>query len=355
MKSKSPGPAIVLSLLLSAGCDIGYFGHLIAGQFETWGRLVPVDQAVGDPNLTETERARLALARDVRTFGIERIGLRADDSYTLFEPNGMEPAAFVLVAASKDSLTPFLWDFFFFGRYSTRPYFDETLARDDAQSMIDMGYDVFLGRAAGFSTLGIFADPIRQSNLTTDDTELAELILHEMTHSTVFKLEDGNFNEAMATFVGRAAAQAYFDERDGPDSPAAAAARERFADKAVIDVYVNEIHATMHRYYTESAARAEPPKQIVAARVAEFDLLRQRYVDEFEPLLIHPDRYDFNRDGIFNNAWIIAAVPYTGNLDAYQAVFDKVGGSYADLLAVLNQAAQMPDSIGFLRTFAESP
>lgn len=344
-----------LLLLLPAGCEIEYFGHLVVGQLDVLSRLEPVDQAVNDPSLTDLEKSRLALTQHIRLFGIHRIGLRADDSYTVFDRSGPEPAAWILVASEKDSLTPFLWDYFIFGRYSTRGYFDEAYARRNADMLAEMGFDVFLGQAAGFSTLGFFADPIRQSNLQLDEIELAELILHEMLHSTVFKLSDGNFNESMATFVGRTAAQQFFDENFGPQSDLAAAARVRYHDKNIIDAYVQSIFARLDGYYAQAKARGDSRETILAERVAEFDAAKARYAEFFEPQLQDPDFWSFQHNVFFNNAFLLAAIPYQGALDDYQAVFDRVGGSWPDFLFVLNQSAQQEDSRAFLRDFAAMP
>lgn len=337
------------------GCDASYLLHVVFGQLAVSARVVPVSQALADPNLTEEEKSKLALTQQVRQFGIDRIGLKATEAYTVFDANGAQPAAFVVSACAKDRFEPVRWEFPFIGGITTKGYFDEGPARSEADTLTAQGYDVFFGRAAGFSTLGFFPDPARQSNLQVDEVELAELILHEMTHSTIYKPSDNNFNEGLATFVGRAAAQTFFDETFGADSLQAAAARTRYADKKVLDQYVIALYVQMSIYYSAAADRGEPPEQIVAEREAQFEALRARYRDEFEPRLLDPERWAANRVAALNNAKILAGIVYQGSLDAYQAVFDKVGGSFSDALSIFSEAAGQSDSLGFLRSRAESP
>ncbi len=341
-------PAIV-------GCDAGYLLHVTLGQLAVTARIVPISQALNDPNLTDDEKSKLAFVLKIRQYGIDRIGLRSTEAYTFFDANGRQPAAFVVSASNKDRLTPYLWDMPFVGLISTKGFFDEGLARAEADALKAGGYDVFLGRAAGFSTLGFFADPVRQSNLQSDEIELAELILHEMTHNTLFKPSDNNFNEGMATFVGRKAAQTYFEETFGVDSSQAVDARTRYADKKVIDQYVIALYAQMFAYYDGAKARGESFEQIVEGRSAQFDALRARYREEFEPQLLDPGHWSFNRDAELNNARILAGIVYQGSLDVYQAVFDKVGGSFSDAWSIFSEAAGQADSLGFLRTYAAAP
>lgn len=344
---------LTIAAMLSSGCDAGYFLHLAFGQLGVLTSIVPVSRALDDPRLTDEERHRLAITQQVRQFGIDVIGLRGTDSYTVFHYNGMQPAAWVVSASTKDSLTAYLWDYPILGRFSTRGFFDEQYARQVGQELLDQGYDVFLGRAAGFSTLNFFPDPVRQSNLQLDEIELAELILHEMVHQTIFKLGDGNYNESMATFVGRTGAQAWFDATYGANSPEAQAARVRYADKLIIDMYVNLMYARMNDYYNNAAARGESRATIIANRQAEFDALRQEYLDTLEPLLQDPDFWSFLRTAPFDNARILAAIVYQGGLGDFQAVFDKVGGDFRAALAVFDTAANQSDSRAYLRAFVQ--
>lgn len=342
-------------LLAAAGCDVEYLSHIAFGQLGVLARLVPVDQALGDPALTDDERTKLAITQHVRRFGIHVVGLRGTESYTVFDYNGREPAAWIVSASAKDSFTPFLWEYPIIGQYSTRGFFEFEYARRVATSLQDMGFDVFLGRAAGFSTLNFFADPVRQSNLQSDAIELAELILHEMVHQTIFKPNDGSFNEGMATFVGRAAAQEWFDLNYGVNSPEAMAARVRYADKAIIDTYVIAAYNRMAAYYAQAAARGDPPDVIIANRQAELDAALAAYTSTYEPLLGDPDFWSFLRDAPFDNARLLAAIVYQGGLSDYEAVFTKVGRSFPDALTVFAEAANQADSRAYLRAFAQSP
>ncbi len=345
---------LITLLLLPAGCESEYFLLLAAGELASLGNTVPVSEAIEDTRLTDDERAELVLTQEVRQYGIDQIGLFAGDAYTLFEWNGTEPAGYALAASEKDSLTSYAWNLPFIGRTEVRFYFDEWLARREAERLSALDLDVFLGKADGFSTLGFFPDPVRQSNLASmDEFDLAELIMHEMVHSTVYKPTDANFNESLATYVGRAAALSWFEHKFGVGSDIALAARDRFSDKAIIDDFVNDLYARMKKYYEDAAARGETRDQIIAGREAEFDAARARYITDFHPRLTDQERWAVIGEARFENATVLAGFRYQASLSEYEAVLDKLGGDFPAALAVFSEAATHEDSRGYLRTWVQ--
>lgn len=341
----------VLGLTVGVGCDIDYFSHLAIGQIGVLARTVPIDQAINDSSLTETERSRLMLVKEVRRFGIDAIGLKESDAYTVFDPNGMESAAYVLTACAKDRFEPYSWTFPIVGTVQYKGFFDVEKGRPEALRLKEEGYDVFYGRADGFSTLGVLPDPVRQSNLSLDEIELTELILHELTHNTIFKASDTSFNEAMASFVGRAAAQLFFDERFGSSSVESVSASMRFEDKAVTDEYVGRLYEDAKSYYEESAARGDSKEAIIAGREAVFAASLAAYATEFEPRLHDPDRWRFLGELPLDNAVILGGVRYQGGLEDFRAVFEKLDGDFRSALQVFAEAAAVADSRGYLQTW----
>ncbi len=349
--------AVTALLFSSAGCEIDYLAHLAGGQLERMGRLVPIEEAIADPKLSQQERDKLALVKQVRQFGIDEIGLTPGDAYTQFEPSGnagsqgeIEPAAWVLTAAEPDRLVAYRWSYPIVGEIQQKGFFDEAMGQREADSLAAAGYDVYYTPVDGFSTLGFFPDPIRQSNLRLDEIELAEFLLHEMTHATVFRPSDDDFNEAMATFVGRAAGQRWFDSTSGRDSELAAAARMRYADKGVIDEYVAALFDDVDAYYADAAAQGLDHEAIIAGRGEVFAAASARFEAEFAPRLGDPQRWAFVSEIPLDNARILAGIRYQGGLDDFSAVLEATG-SFPEALAVYAEAAGSADGRAFLRAW----
>lgn len=346
--------AWVLLIAPLAGCttDLGYLLHVTGGELASLAHTRKIECALADPAVTPEQKNKLRLVQHLRNFARDRIGLKPADAFTLYEDNGNGPAAFAVSAAAKDALEPVHFTFPFVGQYDAKGFFDRGLAEQEKARLDEKGYDTFLGQVEGFSTMGLLPDPIRASNLMLDDASLAEFVLHELTHNTIFKANDTDFNESMATFVGRAAAQRYFDETNGPASPEAAAARASFNDEAAIDGYVVELYRKLADFYAQPISSEAK----IAGRQAVMDDEQRRFRDDILPTLNNPSGYAAIGTRQLNNAIVLVGTRYQAGLDLYQAVFDKLGGDFAGLLDVLRQAAAQKDSRAFLQAWlAGSP
>jgi len=83
------------------------------------------------------------------------------------------------------------------------------------------GLDVFTGGIMAYSTLGWFTDPVLNTFTNRDESDLAELIFHELSHHKVFVGGDTDFNEAFATAVAEEGVRRWFQGRDDTDGLAA--------------------------------------------------------------------------------------------------------------------------------------
>lgn len=352
IRRKSLGIVAVIFLAASVGCEADYYTHLVVGQIEVLNRTKPINDVLGGNTLTETERTRLILVKDVRRYGIDEIGLAENDAFTVYDANGTEPAAYVLSAAEKSRLVSYEWSFLFLGNAPYKGYFDKEMAKREAERLKADGYDVSLGGADGFSTLGFLPDPVRQSNLRLSEPELVELILHEMTHATVYKTGDADFNEAMATFVGRTAAQRYFIARHGAESDELKAGMARYDDEAVIDEFVVRLFTDAKAYYDAAAANGDDRETIIAGREAAFEASLASYETEFEPRLKKPDDWIRLRELKINNAIILGGVRYQAGLSDFTDVLAAAGDDFPIALQVFSDAADVADSRGYLRQWA---
>ncbi|MCA9256695.1 MAG: aminopeptidase [Phycisphaerales bacterium] len=341
---------VACCLPLAAGCD-PYIAHLIEGQIANLQRIQPIEEALTDPILSEAERATLNYTPDIRQYAIDVIGLTPGDAYTVFDPNGSTPAAYVLAASARDRLEPYIWFFPIFGFTPAKGFFDVEMGRAEALALQEAGWDVLYARADGFSTLGLFPDPVRQSNLSMDLADFAELLMHEMTHSTVFKFDDADFAESMATFVGRKAAESWFIARFGEDADVTRRARLRWADKEIFDAYVVELYTRASAFYDDARDQGKSHDQILVERETLFAELSQLFESDYQPQLNLPDEWVFAANPTVDNAMILAGVRYQSGLDLYDAVFEAVGRDFPQLLSVLQAAANETNSREYLQNW----
>ena len=123
-----------------------------------------------------------------------------------------------------------------------------------------------------------------------------------------------------------------------------------------VDVGTDEggkIRAFVNAAYTDAIFAAGGLAQpIVAppdAGPALFTELAARFESEFRPQLKHPERYAGPGNLQLNNAIILGAYRYRGNLDVYVRVFNRLNENFPALWGVLREASRQPDSFAALQ------
>ena len=161
---------------------------------------------------------KLLLIQEVRKFAIDSLGINDSENYkTVFNQKG-KPILWVLMASKPYELNAYEWNYPILGSLGYRGYFDKEHAINEAELFREMGYDTDVSEVSAWSTLGWFNDPILSNMLRKDVGELARLIIHELTHSTLYVADDADFNENLATFVGNNGAISFMKFKFGNDS-----------------------------------------------------------------------------------------------------------------------------------------
>lgn len=200
--------------IFGAGCSwAGYLGQAGCGQASILWRRQPIEQALRDDALTAQEREALQFVQEVRRFAIDRMHLKAGETYTQYSRLDRESLAWNVTAAPALSLTPLTWWFPIVGDVPYLGYFDRADAEAKQAELVAAGYDTELSEVSGYSTLGWFDDPLTSPQLRFGRYSLAALIIHESAHATLWFPGDVNFNESFASFVESEGAKQLFRER----------------------------------------------------------------------------------------------------------------------------------------------
>lgn len=321
--------ALLLALGLSTlvpGCKVGYVVKSGWFQAELLASRVPVEEVRQEPELTAEQAAALDLVADVKSFGAE-IGLSATDNYEtvawgwqrkIWNVSACEPLAF----------EPRTWWFPVVGRVPYLGFFREEDARRQAGRLEDKGLDVYVRTAGAYSTLGWFKDPILMNMLGWSTFGLADTVLHELAHATVWIPGSVGFNESFASFVGEEAAFRYLDDRYGAESEVALGARRRFEDTAVWRVLQHELYADLAALYGDDTLE-EAEK--LSRKQAIFDSLH----DRVDAAGFHdPPRFHRAVDNnTWNNARLIQFKTYNNKRPVFEALLARHEG---DLLAFMH-------------------
>ena len=198
-------------------------------------RSAPLDRATSSriPRRTPPIAAKLRLVLAARAFAADSIGLRAKQSFTTYSHLDRDTLVLVLSGAYRDRLAPYTWWFPIVGRVPYKGFFDFAAARaGGATSSTPTGFDVYLRPSPAFSTLGWFNDPLLSTSLRADSLDLANTVIHELTHNTFYAPGQAVFNESFANFVGARGSAWFFRSRGAP--AAADQADARWADEKLL-------------------------------------------------------------------------------------------------------------------------
>lgn len=198
-------PAVLLVLFLAAvslKCQsIQYYNQAFDGQMDILRDRRSIAELLDDPATPPALRKQLLFILSVRAFAEKNLRLPVNDHYLSYVELDRPYVVWNVFATPEFSLTPETWCFPIVGCVAYRGYFSEQNANRFGDSLKQKGFDVYIGGAIAYSTLGWFDDPVLSTFLKLSEPETAALIFHELGHSVLYVPDDTAFNESFATAV----------------------------------------------------------------------------------------------------------------------------------------------------------
>lgn len=190
----------------------------LKGQLHIVFNSVSVNEVLEDINTADSIKNKLRLINQIREFGVNALGLTDTKSYTTYFDQHNKPVIWVVTASKPFALEEYLWHFPFLGNVPYKGFFNKVAALKERNRVAGLGYDADIGTVGGWSTLGFFTDPVLSNMLNRSEGQIAELIFHEMTHSTIYYADSTEFNENIATFIGEKGAEIFLKQNLKNDS-----------------------------------------------------------------------------------------------------------------------------------------
>lgn len=211
---------LVFIVVLFAYRDLLSYGWMQAkGQLHILRNVREVSEILNSPFYPDSVKQRIRLIEEIKQFGVDSLGLTASDNYTTFYDQKGKKLMWLLTSSDPYRIEAVKWKFPIIGDFPYKGFFDSTSAYAERAALLEKGYDTHMGEAAAWSMLGYVRDPILSSMLERSEGRLANLILHELTHGTLFVKGDMELNENLASFVGDWGAIRFLNYKYGPDSP----------------------------------------------------------------------------------------------------------------------------------------
>ena len=288
---------------------------------------------LADPATPAPLRSSLSFVERTRTYASET-GLDVEGQYTSYVPWPGDRIITSVVAAKPGSVEAEPFWFPIVGRVPYKGYFDAKRARREGERLKRKGLDVCLVPVRAYSTLGWFDDPVTEPMLGMTPGRLAEILLHELVHATVFVADHPDFNEGIATFIGEEASVRFY--ADAGDADGAARRRREVDEGRSIDALLLAFRAEVAQLY----AATEPGPERAAGR-SPLEARTRTLLAEL-PLTTR-DPAGLAESARLNDACLALIATYTADLPAYAARLEEGGGDLARFLAELRRAADTPD------------
>jgi predicted aminopeptidase len=320
---------VLLALGPLAGC---YLLETASGQLELNERRVPVAKLLADPGTAAPLRAQLELATRLRDYASRELGLPDNSSYRSYADLGRPYVVWNVFAAAEFSVDPKTWCFPIAGCVAYRGYFAEARARRFALSLESRGWDVAVGGVAAYSTLGHFADPVLNTMLGWDETELAALMFHELSHQLLYVKNDTAFNEAFATVVENEGVRRWLAAAG--NGSALQEFQNREARYAEVVALVTEARARLRLLY----ARRLPPAEMRALKAGELERLRAAYAARRARL---GAGYQWLFGAELNNALLASVATYQDCVPGLEARLEEAGHDLPRFYAAVRALAKL--------------
>jgi predicted aminopeptidase len=243
---------------------MGYLAQAGAGQIDLIRRGKPIATVVNDKEQPRRTRYLLAQVKHIKAWGQTK-GLKPTQNYKRYSDLGRTAAVWVVQGCAPLAFNVKRWEFPIVGTVPYLGFFNEAEARRYAAQLAkDEGLDVAVRGAQAYSTLGWFNDPVLSTMLGDGPDavgDLAETILHESVHATVYVPGQSSFDESLASVVAEGLTPEWLAQTFGPESEplrAYLAGQER-AKRFGLELHrtYDELDALYRSKVTETAKRAE--------------------------------------------------------------------------------------------------
>jgi predicted aminopeptidase len=316
---------IVLCSLLFSACWTLKQGAVMFGYLRS---AVPLATLAGK-NAPENDKQFVRQVEDIKRFAIEELGLRETKNYSTYVTLDRNYLAAIVSASAKDSFTRYQWWFPVVGTVPYKGFFNVDDARAEARKLEKKELDVWIRSVDAFSTLGWFRDPLYSFMKNYPVYHLANLIIHESFHATVFIKNNVQFNEELAEFIGSEGARLYIEKRYGQQASEMPDMEMREAESALFVSFIQSIIAELKPVYESALPREEKlirKQEIISAS-------QKRFLESYDEMFSN-DNYRGFAEIEINNAYLELYNLYYERGGKVKELYAASGGDIKEFIAL---------------------
>ncbi|WP_374029707.1 aminopeptidase [Bdellovibrio bacteriovorus] len=330
--------------LLSA-CQISYLVKSGYNQMKLLSQRVPIEEALKDPQISETDKNKLRLAQEARKFAEKDLHLKPTKNYSSFVQLDRPYVTYVVSAAPRWELKHYQWSYPFVGKMPYKGYFNENDAREEEKDLQqNENLDTYMRGVSAYSTLGYFNDPLLSSMLRYDDYDLVNTIIHETVHATLYIKHAADFNERLATFLGNKGAEQFYLKKEGPDSKTLLQLRKENDDAKAFSKFISTELAALEKWYKDLPADDRSEDK----RMERIRQIQEKFTTELQPHL-QTDNHKKFPELKLNNARLLVYKTYMQDLSDFQTLYELLGSDYSRFIENCKALEKAPDPTAALK------
>lgn len=309
---------VIFLIVLFNWSTVVYGFRQAKGQLSITFNTRSVEEVLQDSLIADSLKHKIQIVQEARKFAFEKLGLTQSNNYTTFYDQKGEVALWNLSASKEFALEPKLWSFPLLGSFPYKGFFDLESAKEEMNELKEDGYDARIRPVGGWSTLGWTTDPILSNMLERKEGALAELIIHELTHSTLFVKDNIEFNENLASFIGEKGAIMFLNNKHGEHS-------YPYYDY----ILAEEDSRTFRNQMLIATQKLDSLYQTMtdlsdSIKAIQKHLMIDRITSSIDTLHFHDPRYsDIFQSARPNNAYFMSYLRYYSAKDSLENILEK--------------------------------
>jgi predicted aminopeptidase len=310
----------------------------------------PVSRVVAERKETHDRLEKLRWVPQIVSFAEKSLRLKVNGNYEKYVALKGSSVTYIVQAAQKRRLEQKKWWFPFVGEQPYLGFFEKKDAESFQKKLVEDGFDTALGGVQAFSLLGYFPDPVYSSMLDGNNVpQLAEVIIHEIAHSTLYLPGMPSFNENFANFVGSKGAllflEAHAEIRDASSGFLNDSQRNAEAQR-LFGIYLQQAKASLQKFYEDAATNASLGNEaaFLEARQKEFDKISTGYLAHMNGREKDTDYERAFSFGRVNNATILGYSLYEAHQGVFEKIFEKNGRNMERFLSEIRTCAKQGEA-----------
>jgi predicted aminopeptidase len=324
-----------LMLSACAGLGPGYYWQAAQGQMALARKAQPIETVLADPATTPEMRARLELVEQIRSYATRELGLPDNDSYRSYADIGRTSVVWNVYANPPLSMEPRTWCPPVVGCVGYLGFFSEEAARARANALKAEGLDTLVGSVPAYSTLGWFADSVLSTFVNWPESDLAQLLFHELSHQLIYAKGDTEFNESFASTVEQVGVRRWLTQYGKQGAITRLALVERMsADFATLVLKHRELLIAIYKGPGTDAEKLERKRLQIEAMRAEYQTIKaERWggVPGYDRWFVQE----------INNATFASVGFYRGLVPGFMALLKTQGDDLAKFYAEVRRLATL--------------